>query len=195
MDFRDATAQEKFMLMLLERVDALTDEVNQLRTCICPKADDRLTCPDIGCIAIAAFLRARVANEQISNTIVDTLRDTLHIKEFVCDNGPTKHFTMDPDEDIDPDLDIEDKPCGDYTIQALVCFKHSVMASRIGVELCNKIPKEQMCSIELQPIYDYSGGFNMDTGLFKYYYYHIVASKYRTRPEEVGECEMAESDI
>ena len=70
MDFSNATAQEKFMIMLLERVDALTDEVNQLRTYILPKSKDRLTCPDIGCIASAVFIRARVANEQVSNTIV-----------------------------------------------------------------------------------------------------------------------------
>jgi hypothetical protein len=189
MEFPNATAQEKFMLMLLERVDALTDEVNQLRACALPKSDDRISCPDIGCIASAAFIRARVANEQVSNTIADTLRDTNYVKEFVYDNSLTKHFTIDQYEEIDSDS--EDNPNGVYAFQALVCFKHSVIASRIGVDLCNKVPKEQMCSIELQPLYDYRGGnFNADRGLFQYYYYHIVAAKYRTRPEKVGEREM-----
>ena len=191
MEFPNATAQEKFMLMLLERVDALTDEVNQLRAFALPKSEDRLTCPDIGCIASAAFIRARVANEQVSNTIADTLRDTNYVQKFVYDNSLTKHFTIDPDKEIDSSSDIEDEPNGVYTFQALVCFKHSVRASRIGVDLCNQVPKEQMCSIELQPIYDYRGGFNAErSGLFRYYYYHIVAAKCHTRPEKVGEREM-----
>ena len=191
MEFPNATAQEKFMIMLLERVDALTDEVNQLRAYILPKSEDRLTCPDVGSIASAVFIRARVANEQVSNTIVATLRDTNYVKEFVYDNSLTKHFTIDPDEEIDSSSDIEDEPNGVYAFQALVCFKHSVIASRIGVDLCNKVPKEQMCSIELQPLYDFKGGnFNADRGLFQYYYYHIVAAKHQTRPEKVGEREM-----
>ena len=149
MDFSNATAQEKFMIMLLERVDALTDEVNQLRTHILPKSEDRLTCPDIGCIASAVFIRARVANEQVSNTIAATLRDTNYVKEFVYDISLTKHFTIDPDEELDTDSDIEDEPNGNYTFQALVvCFKHSILASRIGIDLCNKaILGSAMCLV------------------------------------------------
>jgi hypothetical protein len=124
--------------------------------------------------------------EQELHTIADALRDSNYVQKFVYDNSLTKHFTIDQYEEIDSDSDIEANPNGVYAFQALVCFKHSVIASRIGVDLCNKVPKEHMCSIELQPLYDYIGGFNAERGgLFRYYYYHIVAAKYQTRPEKV----------
>lgn len=191
MEFPNATPQEKFMMMLLERIDALTDEVSHLRDYTIPKTEYRLTCQDIGCMASAAFIRARITNEHVADKLSQIIQNTKYIDKFVYDNILTKHFSIDRNEEIDvDDSDTEEKLNGEYTFQALVCFKHSVISSRIGVELCNKVPRDHMCSIELQPIYDYRQGFNHDNGLFTFYYYHIVAAKYRTHPEIVGEREM-----
>ena len=45
-------------------------------------------------------------------------------------------------------------------------------------------------TVELQPIYDFHGGFeaiNQDQGLFTYYYYNIVALQENTLPDIISD--------
>ena len=209
-EFQNATAQEKFMLMLLERVDKLTDEVHHLRISMKqnmltipdtkPYAG-RLHCHDIGCIANAIFIRVRLDNEDIANEFISVLRNTTGVEAFVYDARPTHEYADaiyasddDDDDDDDEDFDaIPYVPHGNFTVQALICCKHSMVVSHIGIHLCNAFSETQLSQIELQPIIGFTGmftNFNHDHGMFKYYYYHITCAKYGVSPSKVSEREM-----
>jgi len=197
-EFPNATAQEKFMLMLLERVDKLTDEVHNLRTSMKenmltipdtkPYAD-RLHCHDIGCIANAAFIRVRLDNEDIANEFISVLRNTTGVEAFVYDARPTHEYTDSPYDCEDYDA-IPYVPHGNITVQVLMYCKHSMVVSHIGIQLCNAFNATQLCQIELQPILGFTGGINNDNGMFKYYYYHIYSAKYDVSPYKISEREM-----
>ena len=192
--FPTATAQDKFMLMLLERVDKLTDEVQQLKalqnnsfsipdtkTCA-----DRFCCPNIGCIGQAAFIRARLANDDAAKEFLRVLRTLSGVEAFVYDARPTEEYSIDEFEEDD----IPYVPYGTFTIQALLCLKHSMVVSHIGTQLCNAFATTQLAFLELQPISDFMGGFstfNLDEGVFKLYYYFITAAKHGIHPDNLIE--------
>lgn len=202
MDIENATVQEKFMLMLLERIDQLTDEIHQLKkdqairklhevpdTTECKK---RLNCSDIGAIAIATFLRARVDNVEVAMRFINTLKHTYGVDAFVYDSRPTNEYSTNWSV-LDEYDEIESIPHGAYTIQALVCLKHSMVVSGLGVELCNMLSANELSMIELGPIRDFVGGFkaiNQDCGLFLFTYYYIVGAKHGVDPSYVTEREM-----
>jgi hypothetical protein len=212
MDFPTASSQERFMLMLLERVDKLTDDLEHLRQRVngnllsipdIKHDDNRLVCNDIGCIGFAAFIRARLAGEDVVREFVDVLRDINGVNAFVYDSGLTTDYT----ENLDArdKYEIPDMQYGAYTIQALVCFTYSIVTSHICFELCKRFPREKMCKIELQPIYDIKNGvpyytiYGITNGipnyiteecLFKYYYYNIAAAIHGVTPALLTEGEL-----
>ena len=182
MDFPNASAQDKFIIMLQERLDKLTDELHDLRENnpmsihAATKSYQNLKCSDIGCIASAVYIKIITPKEEINNQIITIVTKYQHLKAFTYHSGKLSDYDEDEDEE--------------FIIQMLVCFKHSMVASRIGVEICKNFTFEDLIKVELQPIYDFHDGFenmNADSGLFKYYYYNIVAAKENTRPDMIGE--------
>lgn len=200
MDIENLTVQEKFMFMLLDRIDKLNDELQKLKTVQADRkvhevpdileCKTRLNCSDIGAIALATFLRARVDNSDVAKRFIDSLQHTYGVDAFVYDSRPTNEYSYNCGDEDD---EIECIPHGDYTIQALVCFKHSMVVSSLGVQLCKVFSAEQVGMIELGPIRDFVCGFkafNQDSGLFLFTYYYIVGAKHGVDPSVVSEREM-----
>ena len=118
MDFPNASAQDKFIIMLQERLDKLSDELQESRMNnpmnIHPntKTCTNLICSDIGCIASATFIKiSNIQKEEFISQIIDIVNKYQYLEAF------TYHSS-------------------DFILQLLVCFKHSIVASRIGVEIC-----------------------------------------------------------
>ena len=152
MDFPNASAQDKFIIMLQERLDKLTDELHDLRENnpmsihATTKSYQNLKCSDIGCIASAVYIKIITPKEEITKY--------QHLKAFTYHSGKLSDYEEDDEDE-------------EFIIQMLVCFKHSMVASRIGVEICKNFTFEDLIKVELQPIYDFHGGFenmNADSG-------------------------------
>jgi hypothetical protein len=185
------SVQEKFTFMLQERLNKLEDLFENNLTSIHPDTESyqNLICPDIGCIAAAVFIKIIVAKEDSINEIIEIIRNFKGVKIFTYHSGKLNNYSENIPEDSSyeykEDLDQEENDDA-FIIQVLVCFKHSIVASRIGVALCKCL---ESIKVELQPIYDFRVGnaINQDTGLFQYYYYNIVALQNNKHPNIINE--------
>ncbi len=198
MDFPNASAQERFLIMLQERLDKLTDEVRDLRdlsenNLMSIHADtescQNFKCSDIGCVASAAFIKIITPNENSINQIKEIIQKFKGLKAFTFHSGRISNYSEFVPEDANVEFEEEEEENPDaFIVQVLVCFKHSIVASRLGVEICKNLNIEET-KIELEPIYDFHvfEQINQEIGLFKYYYYNIVALQNNKHPAIIGE--------
>lgn len=183
----DACCREKTMLMLLERVEKLSEEVHLLRTCM---ANNMLTIPDTKSYAEldfskAAFVRVRLDSKDLVEEIIHVLRNITNVQAFIYDVRPTHEFCSAFSNDNIPYM-----PHGTITLQALLYCKQSMVLSHVEEQLRNAFDETQMCQVELQPIVDLTAmfkGFSTDQGLFRFYYHHITSAKYGIAPDEITE--------
>jgi hypothetical protein len=183
------SVQEKFTFKLQERLNKLEDLFENNLTSIHPDTESykNLLCSDIGCVAAAAFIKIITPEESTIDKIITIIRNFKCVNTFTYHSGKLSNYSQNIPEDASyeyEEVSDQDQEKA-FIVQVLVCFKHSIVASRIGIELVCKCSEESI-KVELQPIYDFHDKFtniNKDTGLLKYYYYNIVALQNNKHPD------------
>ena len=192
--FTDATAEQRFALMLQERVDSLSDEVERLKSIITnmsmSTAPDlppavrpaRLRCPDMGCRAACAFVRASLVDAERAAKFVKSLERMERLRSFGEFTKATA--TLDyGDHDAHPDA---------MTVQALVLFDRTCNVGAVGAALCDANPPEDMDRLEMYPVVDVvlNSQDLYDNTTFEWYMCHIAAGQKGRSVDSVVEVDV-----
>ena len=171
----NVTVEQRFALVLQERVDALTDEINLLRLQVNSLGGNiqlptNVICKDIARSSAAAFIKATVT----SSNHVKNFIDALDAHERVASYGYFAHPSNRLFEGGDPENGVEDDDENAVTIQALVLFDRTTVAALLGSLACDSNIKR----LEIGAVPGaWVGLINHNNKCFTWYLYHIVAGQ------------------
>lgn len=149
-DEKTLTNEQKFMLMLNDKLDRLIDEVNELKiniNPIIPKEHKLMKCPDNKMYANTAFIRIHLKNKEAKIEFLEYIK-TLDLE--------TDNFYIDFTKDLLV-KSLHDNSCEDYwtylwaskdipdeniTIQGIVQFTKIKLVSDIGNSICNRFEND-----------------------------------------------------
>lgn len=168
--FEDAmTSEQRFMIMLQERLDALTDEVTRLTNMVASlqpigQRPRNLRCADMGCSAACVFVRARVVDEEAATKFIKSLEVSERVASFGQFTRATRSLDYGPD----------DAASDEKTVQSLVLLDRTFIIGAFGASLCNA---DGVRCVEVFPVGDVvlSEDSQYTDTLFEYYMYHIAA--------------------
>lgn len=175
------TAEQRFLLVLQERVDALTDEVTALRTSRQQVIDEPLPanviCRDVSRSSAAAFVKATLRGGEQN---VQKFLDALDSHERVSSYGYFAHPSSRLFIGEDPENEAEDDDAEAVTVQALVLFDRTTVASVLGAHIAREMSQdiESLKRLEIGVVPGaWVGSINNNHMNFEWYMYHIVAGQ------------------
>jgi hypothetical protein len=144
----ELTPEQRFLLMLQERVDALSDEVHELRKQLldttpptkasCPA---NMECADPGRRSSTAFVRVRCRDEAAVERALDAMkRGYARVESFVFVTRPSSALIFDK-------YHTAGTPSS-QTLQALVTFDSAeALPSRLGIGLSAHCDRVEVCAL------------------------------------------------
>lgn len=148
-DENNLIIEQKFMLMLNDKIDKLIDNFNELKiniNPIIPKENELMTCNDKNMWANTAFIRIHLKNELSKNKFIEYL-EVLNLINYDIYIDLTKNLLVKVDENVREDKYTylwTDKEIDEnnITIQGILQFKKNNLISDIGNNICNKFVKD-----------------------------------------------------
>lgn len=186
----DVPIEARFLLMLQERLDQLSDKVVHLQRTVTemakalpppsqdvPKYRHKLHCADVAKQAGAAFLRVTLSSAAHVSQLI-------RVVDAADDVGGYGYFEA-PSRTVYEGGDFRDASRDEYegaesqTVQMLVLFDRTVFPARLGHTICDALG-ERVARVALAALPGAAVGAGpTHTGdfLFEWYLYHIVAGQ------------------